>query len=768
MFNQFTSFVRQAAEVLAPSLPPKEDFRAQWKNVTTTLIDMRDDRQPIQTTKIPKFMTKMLKLLTTEDKQFGDNTGPCLEYLLQHKVLETLYTLGRGDTPPGMKTQVLRFFTTLLSDIRHPLLPQVHVHKPVQRLIRCCGNIAAGPTESEEVDFLLSLCQKFRKDSSLANFFLETYATMSPGPDQKSKAAFRFHLLSALLELSKSADTSVAMKAYEGLIVCVSLPEEATAVAIATNSQYCQLVVKHLESRFLVLPPTLDGIDITSVTAKWRWDYITESLESTKVRRIEYFLQWLDYINQVSKLAHPIISKRLAKIIQEEFLQKSVMPRIQEPNEEAALTCIAYVTHMLESIDAVSLVEAFVDFFIGIDGGASEENHPPDVIKHPVRHKLIQQCDHMSDELSIAYMQFFAALLSLPSQHVIESLVVKNLASRSYNKAADPRDFAYLTDKYGITATSDGSIPGLSEPATGLLVDVNDMSQTERSSSSTPLTSPDEDLGFQSLAQLTQGKTSDVALLDESQTSSVTTVSPGGGRLRMGEGELEFKSLIQRIGGGSLIRKLAQMRIVCDENSVERLMTKFLCVLPRSIASVSTDLGSMALEAYLADASFEVCTCFSMCCPWSHSGNQATQANQSTFLEGFFLTTLLNGLQRLLDQPYEVNLILTRLLIKIARFPHPVIHEYFFDADVALSVNARTLFSILCQLREKVLQKIEKTPNFTDFLAEARRRLICQESADIQSNSISSLADNVVLLEEFTKELAATLYTKSNVSLQET
>lgn len=34
--------------------------------------------------------------------------------------------------PPGMKQQVLTFYTKLLAHIRQPLLPHINVHRPVQ------------------------------------------------------------------------------------------------------------------------------------------------------------------------------------------------------------------------------------------------------------------------------------------------------------------------------------------------------------------------------------------------------------------------------------------------------------------------------------------------------------------------------------------------------------------------------------------------------------------------------------------------------------
>ena len=40
----------------------------------------------------------MLDILTQEEaERESGETGPCMEYLLHHKILETLYTLGKAD-----------------------------------------------------------------------------------------------------------------------------------------------------------------------------------------------------------------------------------------------------------------------------------------------------------------------------------------------------------------------------------------------------------------------------------------------------------------------------------------------------------------------------------------------------------------------------------------------------------------------------------------------------------------------------------------------
>lgn len=59
---------------------------------------MSDDKDPVTDTNIPSHLEQMLDILTQEESEReSGETGPCMEYLLHHKILETLYTLGKAD-----------------------------------------------------------------------------------------------------------------------------------------------------------------------------------------------------------------------------------------------------------------------------------------------------------------------------------------------------------------------------------------------------------------------------------------------------------------------------------------------------------------------------------------------------------------------------------------------------------------------------------------------------------------------------------------------
>lgn len=51
----------------------------------------------------------------------------------------------------------------------------------LQRLVKICGEVKAGPAENEEIHFLCTVCSKITADPYLVNFFLDvSLSDLSP------------------------------------------------------------------------------------------------------------------------------------------------------------------------------------------------------------------------------------------------------------------------------------------------------------------------------------------------------------------------------------------------------------------------------------------------------------------------------------------------------------------------------------------------------------------------------------------------------------
>uniref|UniRef100_A0A3Q0RCX6 Uncharacterized protein n=1 Tax=Amphilophus citrinellus TaxID=61819 RepID=A0A3Q0RCX6_AMPCI len=92
-FSKFTSMLLQAE----PTVELFDSFVDHWKSITSYYIETTDDSRPVRQTDIPWHLKQMLDILVYEEKQqVSSDTGACMEYLLQHKLLETLCTLGKA------------------------------------------------------------------------------------------------------------------------------------------------------------------------------------------------------------------------------------------------------------------------------------------------------------------------------------------------------------------------------------------------------------------------------------------------------------------------------------------------------------------------------------------------------------------------------------------------------------------------------------------------------------------------------------------------
>lgn len=150
--------LKNAIDVIAPPATPLQDFTYHWKQLMNFYVNhLTDCKAPVQTTGIPRHLDRLLEILLEEEKD-GNDPGPCLEYLLQHKLLDLLATLASAETPPGMRMVCLSFLRKLLGRSKHPLLHHAAIYGPVQRLITLCNGNPPSPIEAEEVQFLLTLC----------------------------------------------------------------------------------------------------------------------------------------------------------------------------------------------------------------------------------------------------------------------------------------------------------------------------------------------------------------------------------------------------------------------------------------------------------------------------------------------------------------------------------------------------------------------------------------------------------------------------------
>ncbi|XP_041875332.1 FHF complex subunit HOOK interacting protein 2A isoform X1 [Corvus hawaiiensis] len=775
MFSKFTSILQHAVEALAPSLPLQEDFVYHWKAITHYYIETSDDKAPVTDTNIPSHLEQMLDILVQEENEReSGETGPCMEYLLHHKILETLYTLGKADCPPGMKQQVLAFYTKLLGRIRQPLLPHINVHRPVQKLIRLCGEVLATPTENEEIQFLCIVCAKLKQDPYLVNFFLEVIQdpvlhlcrrqsklkamafqgsasvitedmikdqeslptdTGQPGqpeempgaagaermekedelPQQADDLSFSldelnvtsppesstacpnqdYNLVNSLLNLTKSPDGRIAVKACEGLMLLVSLPEPAAAKCLTQSTCLCELLTDRLATLYKALPQSLDPLDIETVEAiNWGLDSYSHKEDASAFpgkRALISFLSWFDYCDQLIKEAQKTTAVAMAKAVRERFFIDVMEPQLMQTSEIGILTSTALLHRIVRQVTSDVLLQELVYFILG------EHREPEtltDINRHPLRHRLIEHCDHISDEISIMTLRMFEHLLQKPNEHILYNLVLRNLEERNYMEYKP----LCQEDK---DVVENGQIAGA--------VDL------------------EEDPLFTDLSP-------DNTLSAQEWLSASPPVSPEHPK---NDGKTE----------------------------VHKIVNSFLCLVPDEAKS-SYHVEGTGYDTYLRDAHRQFRDYCVICLRWEWPGSPRPLEKcnlEASFFEGHFLKVLFERMGRILDQPYDVNLQVTSVLSKLSLFPHPHIHEYLLDPYVNLASGCKSLFSVIVRVVGDLMVRIQRIPDFTPKLLLVRKRLLGLEPEGPIIDHMT-LLEGVIVLEEFCKELAAIAFVKYHAS----
>ncbi|XP_030168300.1 protein FAM160B2 isoform X3 [Lynx canadensis] len=725
MLSRLGALLQEAVGAREPSIDLLEAFVEHWKGITHYYIESTDENTPAKKTDIPWRLRQMLDILVYEERQqtAAGEAGPCLEYLLQHKILETLCTLGKAEYPPGMRQQVFQFFSKVLAQVQHPLLHYLNVHRPVQKLLRLGGTVPGSQTEKEEVQFTTVLCSKIQQDPALLTYILEGKKIVSRKKSSKEPITLpreaasiqdkdhphskspdlspckaqaltaqlpaeteepdggvgESNLITSLIGLCKSKKGRVALKAQENLLLLVSVASQAAATYLVHSSPCCPAIVEHLCQLYQSMPTFLDPADIAALEGiSWRLPSAPSDEASFPGKdALAAFLGWFDYCDHLITEAHVVVADALAKAVAEKLFMEILQPHLLHVSEQSVLTSTALLTAMLRQLRSPALLREAVAFLLGADPQpAAPEDGPRTLCAH-----LIGHCDHLSDEISITTLRLFEELLQKPHEQVLRSLVLCNLEGRHYVARGSPEPESYE--------------------------DTLDL---------------EEDPYF-----------TDGFLNSSFQPSAKPPPAPATNS----DGKTAVTEIVNRV-----------------------LSLSFLCLVPEE-AKTSAFLEETGYDTYVHDAYGLFQECSSRVSPWGWPLGPTPldpHEPERPFFEGHFLRMLFDRMSRILEQPYSLNLQVTSVLSRLALFPHPLIHEYLLDPYINLAPGCRSLFSVLVRVIGDLMQRIQRVPQFPGKLLLVRKQLMGQvpgEQLDHQT-----LLQGVVVLEEFCKELAAIAFVK--------
>ncbi|XP_063304550.1 FHF complex subunit HOOK-interacting protein 2B [Pelobates fuscus] len=687
MWKSLGALLQQAVEPREPPQDLLQSFVKHWRGVTQYYIEKTDESRNARDTDIPWLLRQLTDILVYEEQELktgtdvenggtteaGDHTGPCMEYLLQHKILETLCTLAKAEYPPGMRQQVLLFYTRLLSKVQRPLLHYLSVHRPVQKLIAMTGDTGV-TAQKEELQFLVSVCKKVEEDPSLIIHILEG-ETVSKSKREEEVASTssnqkpKYNLFKALLRLCtcQSQQGKIAVKAKEILLGVLRAAQEEGPVNLIAQSNLSKCVAEHLCDLHASIPLNTPPYDISAQdNTSWRTEIGANEADSSTddPAAVQRFLCWVEYCDCLVQESHKVIGGEIARSLTDDYLLGLLQPELLQVSELSIQRSTAILTAVLQRFTASPLLHQILTFILGEERNSESRDR-----KNPsLRAQLIQRCNHLSDEISLASLRLFEVLLQVPVDLVLQSLVTRNLESRGYLSRAQEETRGPESDAW---------------------------EGTEELEEDPYFTDGFPDTGF----RLTERK-------------------PAKGTEPLGR---------------------------------EQSVRSFLSLVPEEMKS-----SGSGFESYLQDALVQFQEIRKMVShwEWTASGRSAGKSCHSEmFYEGHFLEVLFDRLGGILDQPYEMNLLVTSLLARLALFPHPHLQEYILDPFLNLAPGARSLFSVLVRVVGDLAQRALRVSNFQETLCLVRRQLLGDSSNERLAHV--TLCQGVVVLEEFCKELAA-------------
>ncbi|XP_068165983.1 FHF complex subunit HOOK-interacting protein 2B-like isoform X2 [Antennarius striatus] len=634
-FTKLTSLLMNALETREPTVDLLDSFIDHWKSITNYYIETTDDSRPVRQTDIPWHLKQMLDILVYEEKEQGvDETGSCLEYLLHHKILETLCTLAKAQYPPGMVQQVLVFFSKLLSEMQKPLLQLVKVYRPLQNLIRLCV-LPGSNGEKEAGQFLLVVCAAVKRDPHALRYVLEILeppAARTPASDQSqlgseasshgtepsspsnqsdpsvcSPIQSESSLLSALLLLTKSQKGSVCLKAYQSLQLLSSLPSGGPGELLCDHTQLGELLAGRLLQLYSLLPMEhLDPAEIQTWThTPWSSQFSRSGsnlkFESPACDHMTNFFCWFDFVDHLLGEAPEVLAVKVADCVHQLWLLDSVQLHLQHTCEQVILVSTSLLCAVVRLVQNSFLLDRLVRFLLRTN---------------MLTQTLLQRCDHISDQVSMVSLSLVEELLQKPHRDILDVLVLTFLKNRSY----------------------------VSPPAAG---------QDDRHTDSNEDSDGLEDDPFMS--------DSWCLAPPPSSSSSSSPLSPP------------------------------------VEESAD-VVNSFLCLVPVQVRSAQLlQEGGYESYIYDAHKLVTECQSVSLSWDWPVALPPPSSSSGETeeFFEGHLLKVLFDRLGRVLEQPYELNLQLTAVLSRLSAFNHPLLQEYLLNPYIHLSHCSRSLFSVL-------------------------------------------------------------------------
>ncbi|XP_011315541.1 protein FAM160B1 [Fopius arisanus] len=817
MISGFQIALKNTIDVIAPPATPIQDFTYHWKQLMNYYASHQtNNKLPIESTCIPQHLERLLELLLAEERM-DDNPGPCLEYLLQHKLLDWLTTLASVETPPGMRYVCLSFMKRFLARSRFSLLHQAAVYGPVQRLISLCSGKIPSPVETEEIHFLLTICFLVCRYPHVTNIVNDSGVSRG-GPEAQTSANDK-HLVTyvsskkqnSLNPLFEPLNTQAITLMNPNLFACdkqrrksiaserLKLKDEGDKRGKERKTRSSASNSSRDENSSRCSSPACDKLNLGTEGDR-ESDRIFAVLDGEKLQELEELRIDTDCGNGVESeesknqsLAISPVDEPSSSLLVDALISYlntadntvriracegvMVLASLEDPafaRTMARSDLARVITNRLEYlfnsipayVDPAELSE--IDVTWGLDSPLwTNEKKFPGCRQVAAYFMWLDYCDQLIKEAhpDVAHelartirLLFFEKVVTpaLSDHHVvlITGLVTETLRKITSHLLSTEINY-WLVGEQRDPVIADVSTSVVERLLENCYTDSDDLTlETLKLFEEIMEKRNEHVLHCMVLSYLAARGYYDNTAADSAIASWSDEEDE---REREKKGSLDFS-------------EKSHSRTLAPSN-IHRILNCFLSLMPRQL---QTDPGEDNYERYMADWEKQYekvkldCALFA----WpleavsiddSASYDSRPEADRSSrFYMGPFLTMLLDKVSSIPHQRYEINLQLTVVVSRLALLPHPYLHEFLLNPLLPLAPGTKSLFGCLQKIVKMLVGETTKLQGFKEGLKETRRKLL-EESQGLVTENI--LYESVVITEEFCKELAAIAYVKYQHSM---
>ncbi|KAL6067572.1 Regulator of gluconeogenesis Rmd5 [Balamuthia mandrillaris] len=441
-------------DVLAPPVKsPLEDFRNHWRAIRHFYIDERDD---VEGGEIMHHLNAMVRLLVEEgDEQEKEGIvgrqGPCLDYFLEERILQTWCALAERDTPPGVRKHVLVVLASVLSNSSSPLLHHMSVNRPLCKLLRHHAEME----HAELLNLIFILIKKLREeDSTLISFFFHFPEITEDADIEENSNSIEFPLFSGLVS-RMDLEGFCGEQARHALLYCL---------------QYFHVPIV---TQFIVTRSTFPArmSELLGTYYEHALNVGEEQLENAMAR----FLEFLQFVFACLEQSEKDVQTLLTTELHRSFFETALAASLIQPEPEVASKAMSLLSKIIEESSSERSSPIFTRAllsFLFSDNKPSDNNETAASSHNFLRTTLVRRMDSVSERLSLHALSLFNQLFEMRDDFALRTLVLCDIhpldrfLSSSEEQEKDIEFAVFMPPSSSPSSASSCSLSYLPDPST--------------------------------------------------------------------------------------------------------------------------------------------------------------------------------------------------------------------------------------------------------------------------------------------------------------